>query len=157
MEHGKTTSDIYSNTGRRGVSQTSALVAFTACILAVLLVQSPDAAGQSISDNHSGDVEITRQCDGWVNFNGSRVLIHEAPPDAVVSSIDTLNHHLEPREYNQINHILGRLSGTRIDDAYAVVTTPTADGAFVAYASVVDNVTQDSIFIPAQVVKGGYQ
>ncbi len=88
MEQRKTTSHTISGTSRRGASKTSAVVALTACVLAVLLAQSPDAMGQSINGHHDGDVEIVRQCDGWVNFNGSSVLIFEAPPDAIISSID---------------------------------------------------------------------
>jgi len=94
---------------------------------------------------------------GVVNLTDESLMVRIDlfPPEG--SRIGTLNRQLKPREYRQVNDIINRIDGTQVDDAYAVVTTPTVDGKFVAYASVVDNASQDSIFIPAQVVEGGNQ
>ncbi len=57
--------------------------------------------------------------------------------------------------YEQINDVLGVVGMSRVDDAYAVVRTEDQGGAFIAYASVIDNQTNDPGFVQAQVVKGG--
>ena len=94
---------------------------------------------------------------GVVNLTAEPLMVKIDLFHAGGSSIGTLNRHHEPREYNQINDIINRVGGTGVADAFAVVTTPMIGGAFVAYASVIDNATQDSIFIPAQVVRGDNQ
>ncbi len=65
---------------------------------------------------------------------------------------------LEPFGFEQVNdvfHSLGSmsLSGRQLEsitDAFAVVTTATSGAAVYAYASVIDNATNDGIFIPAR-------
>lgn len=65
---------------------------------------------------------------------------------------------LEPFGFEQVNdvfHSLGTLfvAGHRLDtvsDAFAVVTTATEGAAVCAYASVIDNTTNDGIFVPAR-------
>ncbi len=56
---------------------------------------------------------------------------------------------LEPYMYRQIDRIFSTVTGDPVEDGFANVSTATADGAFFAYGSVVDNRTGDPIYIPA--------
>jgi quinol monooxygenase YgiN len=55
---------------------------------------------------------------------------------------------LAPLEFRQLGEVLAGLGQGPIGDACASVTTSTVGGAFLAYASVVDNQTGDAILIP---------
>jgi len=66
----------------------------------------------------------------------------------------SLSVELEPFESVQVNDAFSSLGGGQppvtADDAYAVVTSATPGAAFFAYASVVDNGTNDPVFIPGR-------
>ena len=59
---------------------------------------------------------------------------------------------LEPFASHQINDVFATLGAAKVlvdaHDAYAVVTSETEGAAFFAYASVVDNGTNDPVFVP---------
>jgi hypothetical protein len=57
---------------------------------------------------------------------------------------------LEPYEHRQINRVLDGLSPGGLTHASILVNSPTTDARYFAYASVVDNASGDSIFIPAR-------
>jgi hypothetical protein len=61
---------------------------------------------------------------------------------------------LEPFESRQINDVFSSLVSTKaldeLHDAYAVVSSSTIGAAFFTYASVVDNDTNDAIFVPGR-------
>lgn len=61
---------------------------------------------------------------------------------------------LEPFESLQVNDVFSSLGGGQppvtADDAFAVVTSATPGASFFAYASVVDNGTNDPIFVPGR-------
>ncbi len=57
---------------------------------------------------------------------------------------------LEPFASSQINNVLSRKALGDVNDAFAVVTSSTDGAAFFAYASVVDNGTNDPIFVPGR-------
>ena len=61
---------------------------------------------------------------------------------------------LEPFESRQINDVFSSLVSTKaldeLHDAYAVVSSSTTGAAFFTYASVVDNNTNDAIFVPGR-------
>jgi hypothetical protein len=52
-------------------------------------------------------------------------------------------------EHHQIDGIFATVTGADVEDGFAVVRTTTPTGRFLAYASVVDNATDDAICIPA--------
>ncbi|HSL16287.1 MAG TPA: hypothetical protein VLB51_00110 [Methylomirabilota bacterium] len=68
------------------------------------------------------------------------------------------NVALQPFGFEQVNDVFHSLDEVyvakslldTVSDAYAVITSPTAGAAVCAYASVVDNRTNDGIFIPAR-------
>jgi hypothetical protein len=60
---------------------------------------------------------------------------------------------LEPFDTTQVNDVFGSLGGNLLEggvDMYAVATTATPGAAFFVYASVVDNGTNDPIFVPGR-------
>jgi formylglycine-generating enzyme required for sulfatase activity len=66
--------------------------------------------------------------------------------------LGVLSDQLLPYEYRQVNDAFSLVLSESMDDGYAVVRTTTAGGAFFAYASVVDNLSGDPVYIPATVV-----
>jgi hypothetical protein len=60
--------------------------------------------------------------------------------------LDTVTVELKPFEYRQENSIFTEISSTDIDDAYITVRSDTAGARFFAYASIVDNITNDSFY-----------
>jgi PKD repeat protein len=55
---------------------------------------------------------------------------------------------LQPYGFLQKNNPIGNFTSDEIDDAYAIVSSNTKDAKYFAYASVVDNISGDPIFIP---------
>jgi hypothetical protein len=64
----------------------------------------------------------------------------------------TTSLELEPFEFRQINRAFEAVTPALVEFGYISVKTTTTGGAFLAYASMVDNVTGDPIFIPASVL-----
>lgn len=87
---------------------------------------------------------------GFVNATGdSEILeidLHAASGD-LLGSIEAT---LRPYEMRQISNVFAQVTGDDVDDGYAVVRTRDDGGRFFAYASVVDNLSGDAIFVPAQ-------
>jgi len=69
--------------------------------------------------------------------------------------LGSYNDSLPAYGYKQVDKVFERVTSTAVTDGYAVVRTTTAGGAFLAYASVVDNVVGDPVFIPHRKVAGG--
>jgi hypothetical protein len=69
-------------------------------------------------------------------------------------SLGDLRLEVEPFESRQINDVFSSLETTKaldeLHDAFAVVSSSTSGAAFFAYASVVDNDTNDAIFVPSR-------
>ena len=83
--------------------------------------------------------------------------ISDAKTDIVVTLYDgngtklgTVPWPLEPRGYAQVDRIFTRVTAAAVENGYAEVTTTTAGAAYMAYASVTDNKSGDSICIPAR-------
>ena len=57
---------------------------------------------------------------------------------------------LAPFEHRQINRVFRQVSAAAVAGGTATVSTPTPGGAFVAYASVVDNASGDPVYMPAE-------
>jgi len=69
------------------------------------------------------------------------------------SSLGQLRITLMPGEYRQLNRIITGMVNAEVSDAWARIRTTTEDGGFFAYASLVDNASGDSIFIPGSIVE----
>jgi len=57
---------------------------------------------------------------------------------------------LRPYESLQLNEIFRTVASEDLDDGFVILETDTAEARFLAYASVIDNRTNDAIFIPAR-------
>lgn len=66
------------------------------------------------------------------------------------SSIGDLQLQVEPFASIQVNDVFSTKEWDDISDAFAVVSSTTDGAAFFAYASVVDNDTNDPIFVPGR-------
>jgi hypothetical protein len=65
--------------------------------------------------------------------------------------LGTVHVTLLPYEHTQINDIFGEVTEGFVDNGYAVITARTPNAAFFAYASVVDNLSGDPVYLPATV------
>lgn len=59
---------------------------------------------------------------------------------------------LKTLEYKQFNKVFEMVTSGRVDGGFLVVRSTTTGGRFFAFASVVDNVTNDPIYVPAVVM-----
>ena len=70
------------------------------------------------------------------------------------ASLGDLRFEVEPFESRQINDVFSSLETTKalddLHDAFAVVSSSTIGAAFFTYASVVDNGSNDAIFVPGR-------
>jgi len=66
------------------------------------------------------------------------------------SSLGAAQLDLEPFASSQMNNVFSRKAMGDVNDAFAIVTSSTDGAAFFAYASVVDNQTNDPIFVPGR-------
>lgn len=83
--------------------------------------------------------------------------LSSAKTDLVVTLFDgngtklgTVPWMLEPRGYAQVDRIFTRLTAASVENGYAEIASTTAGAAYMAYASVTDNKSGDSICIPAR-------
>ncbi len=66
------------------------------------------------------------------------------------SSLGEFQLQVEPFASVQVNNVFSRKGLDDVSDAFAVVSSATDGAAFFAYASVVDNGTNDPIFVPGR-------
>lgn len=65
------------------------------------------------------------------------------------SVIGSLTVDLGRKQYRQINNVFGGMTNAELASPYAVVYSSTGGSAYIAYASVVDNLSGDPVFIQA--------
>jgi len=58
-------------------------------------------------------------------------------------------------EYQQVDRIFRSVTSFAVDNGYAILSTATSGGAFLAYGSVVDNSSGDPVYVPAAGAGGG--
>jgi hypothetical protein len=87
---------------------------------------------------------------GFVNTTGESVALEVDLYTAAASLLGSVPVALRPFEMRQVPAVFTLVTSDAIDDGYAMVRTSTEGGRFFAYASVVDNLSGDAIFIPAQ-------
>ncbi len=93
---------------------------------------------------------------GFVNATDASLALKVDLYLADGSFLGTRSYNLAPYEYRQIDKIFESVTGSDVDDGYAVLYTTTNGGRFFAYASVVDNRTGDPVYItPAMRQHGG--
>ncbi len=89
---------------------------------------------------------------GFVNRAGSPTIVALDLRTETGTSLGTLDFTLEPYEHRQINRVFRQVTSGQVSNGFAIVTTSSAGGSFIAYASVVDNASGDPVFMPGMVV-----
>jgi hypothetical protein len=87
---------------------------------------------------------------GFVNTTGASLALEVELFTAAAVQLGSVPLTLRPYEMRQVPAVFSLVTGEQIEDGYAMVRTSTEGGRFFAYASVVDNLSGDAIFIPAQ-------
>ena len=87
---------------------------------------------------------------GFVNTTGESLALEVDLFTSSAVLLGSVPATLRPYEMRQIPAVFTLVTGEEVGDGYAVVRTTTEAGRFFAYASVVDNLSGDAIFIPAQ-------
>ena len=92
---------------------------------------------------------------GFVNVTAIPVAVIVGLHRADGTRLATSTVILAPYEYRQVTKMFLSAGAGTVADGYAVVRTTTVGGRFLAYGSVIDNLTGDPIFVPAQRIRGG--
>ncbi len=87
---------------------------------------------------------------GFINLSSSQTPMKVDLFRADGTPLGSLTRSLGPFGHRQINDAFHAVGADNVDDGYALVRTTAPGGAFIAYASVVDNATGDAIFILGQ-------
>jgi hypothetical protein len=90
---------------------------------------------------------------GFVNLIGQAIDVEVMLYRGDGTYIATRSVPLRAFEYVQVDAIFTKAGAGDVPDGFAVLRTPTPGGAFLAYASVIDNRSGDPIYIPARVVE----
>ncbi len=85
---------------------------------------------------------------GLVNLEAIVATIHVDLYLADLTYLGRVSTTLEPFEFDQIDNIFARVTTHEVADAFAIIHTERIDSTYLAYASVIDNLTGDPIFIP---------
>lgn len=112
--------------------------------------------GTAIGDDQEGILIQLRSSDqfrtnvGFVNLNATPTTVHADYYSATGALLDSKDYTLLPFGYLQDGEALP--ANSNIEGAFAKLTTTTSGGRFLAYASVVDNGSNDPVFMPADVL-----
>lgn len=87
---------------------------------------------------------------GFVNTTAERLSVEVDLYTAAGEWIGPFEAMLRPYEMRQVFDIFGLVTDEDVEAGYAVVRTRDDGGRFFAYASVVDNLSGDAVYIPAQ-------
>lgn len=86
---------------------------------------------------------------GMVNCSDRTIEIDLEFHSSDGASLGTKSYTLRPYEFIQKDKIFRRVTSGTVSDGYIVMTSSTTGARFLAYATVIDNPTGDSVFIPA--------
>lgn len=85
---------------------------------------------------------------GLVNLEGFPVTIDIDLNLADLTILGRVSVDLEPYEYDQIDGIFSRVTSDSVADGIAITRAATTGARYLTYASVIDNLTGDPIYIP---------
>lgn len=88
---------------------------------------------------------------GLVSASGFPVAVDVQLYSENGSLLGSRRYTLEPYESIQVNRVFLEVAGSAVSDGYIVVSSPTTEALFHAYASVVDNRSGDAVYVPAAV------
>jgi len=143
------TSRTYNQTSRGTYGQFILAVPVSRAIAkgeSVPLVQLADSA--STSSGYRTNI-------GFVNATDKTITVGTDLYDDGGTKLGTKTVHLRSYEYKQVDRIFRSVTSSTLDNCYAVLSTSTSGGAFLAYASVVDNRSGDPVYVPATGSGGG--
>lgn len=95
---------------------------------------------------------------GLLNAGASSIQVRIDLYDASGSLLGTVpsdQTSLRPLEFRQLDGVLHDITSKNVAGAFAVISTDTENGAFFAYASMIDNRTGDPVFMPELSANGG--
>ncbi len=88
---------------------------------------------------------------GFVNTSNTTITARADLYDASGSKLGTKTVSLQAYEYKQVARIFRSVTSQTLNNCYAVLSTSTSGGSFLAYGSVVDNRSGDPVYVPATV------
>ncbi len=86
---------------------------------------------------------------GMVNLEGEPTTLDIDLYHADLTHLGRVSTNLEPFDFKQIDNIFARVTSADVPDGFAIVRARFLNSRYLAYASVIDNLTGDPIFIPA--------
>ncbi len=86
---------------------------------------------------------------GFVNTSALTIDVTAELYDGLGYHLGTRALTLRPSEYTQVDRVFRSVTSQTIEGGYAILTTATPGGSFLAYASVVDNRSGDPVYVPA--------
>ncbi|HSN57732.1 MAG TPA: hypothetical protein VLT32_23890, partial [Candidatus Sulfomarinibacteraceae bacterium] len=84
---------------------------------------------------------------GFVNIGATDITVKVDLYTAQGALLGSKSYPLRAYEFAQKDKIYQQVTSSDVEDGYAVLSTPTAGGAFFAYATVIDNRTGDPIYV----------
>jgi len=91
---------------------------------------------------------------GLVNASPAPISVEVKFLSGLGTPLGTRTVELRTYEFVQLNKVFELITPERVSGGYLRLRTLTTGGAFLAYASMVDNITGDPVFIPAVVMPG---
>lgn len=89
---------------------------------------------------------------GLLSLSPAPIIIEVTYMTRIGGRYGTRSYTLKPYEFRQLNRAFEEVTKELVEFGFITVRTLTTGGAFLAYASVVDNVTGDPIFVPVSVL-----
>jgi hypothetical protein len=90
---------------------------------------------------------------GFVNTTNLTVWVRIDAYYASGLLLGTKNQKLLPYGHHQVNEVFKQWGNPNVEDGFIIVSTATSGGAFFAYASVVDNMTDDPVYVPMKLIE----
>jgi len=92
---------------------------------------------------------------GLLNTSAEAISIEAELHDGSGVKLGSRTISLEASEYQQVDRIFRSVTSSTLDNCFAVLSTATTGGSFLAYGSVVDNRSGDPVYVPAAGKGGG--
>lgn len=105
---------------------------------------------QSASSNQGFRTNV-----GFVNTTDRTITLDGRMFAAAGTLLGTQTWQLRAYESRQIDRVFTKVTSAEVADGFIVINPRTVGGAFLAYASVIDNRSGDPVFVPARVPEQG--
>jgi hypothetical protein len=89
---------------------------------------------------------------GLLSLSSAPITVEVAFYSRFGSRWGTKSYELKPFEFRQINKAFEEVTLDQVSSGYVTLQTVNDGGTFLAYASVIDNVTGDPVFVPVSVL-----